>query len=443
MTFTDFMNSMMILSIFVVLGYVLRELIPFLNKIFLPASVVGGILALLAGPQVLNLITIPEMFSSFSNDLLEVVIVPLIFGITFTRKKLASYLDVILVSEGLRMSQLFVGGGLGILLCMIWSNLPVGWGTMGLFSFCSGHPIAAAVGGIFMGYGVTGNMDIGIVLSTVGLLSAMIGGMIYVNYGIRKGWASFIKPDGSARLNIHRGLLPEERQDSIGTSKINGGALNNLLFQFAIIMIIIFLGRGLHDLLGTYVWSVFNDFPDFLFDMIVALILWPLLSKVKLNRYYDRKTAQTISGFALDMIIVGAVATMDLSVVATYWLPLLIYCVVMVAMIFWSCWFFFKKLVADEWFEKSVFTYGAYTGVTASGLALLRALDPKTESTAYETNSIASAVQMPFMGFTMTLVPMFAVTMSGVEVAIAAAITVVCLVLAWVLFRKKVRALGR
>lgn len=443
MTFNDFLNGMMILSIFVILGYILRELIPFLNKIFLPASVIGGVLALIAGPQVLNMVAIPDVFSAFSSDLLEVVIVPLIFGVTFTRKKLAAYLDVILVSEGLRMSQLCIGGGLGILLCLIWPNLPVGWGTMGLFSFCSGHPIAAAVGGIFMEYGVMGNMDIGIVLSTVGLLAAMIGGMIYVNYGIRKGWAAFIKPDGSAKLSFQRGLLPEDRQDSIGTSKINGGALNNLLFQFAIIMIIIFLGRGLHNLLGTYVWAVFGDFPDFLFDMIVALIAWPLLSKVNLHRYYDRKTAQSISGFALDMIIVGAVATMNLSIVATYWLPLLIYCVILVAVIFWSCWFFFKKLVAEEWFEKSVFTYGAYTGVTASGLALLRALDPKTESTAYETNSIASAVQMPFMGFTMTLVPMFAATMSGVEVLISFGIAAACLVLAWVLFRKKVKPLGR
>lgn len=443
MTFTDFMNSMMVLSIFVVLGYIVREVIPFLNKIFLPASVIGGALALIAGPQVLGLIEIPEVFGSFSNDLLEIVIVSLIFGITLNRKMLANYLDVILVSEGLRMSQLFVGGGLGILLCLVFTQLPTGWGTMGLFSFCSGHPIAAAVGGIYMSYGVTGNMDIGIILSTVGLLAALIGGMIYVNYGIRKGWATFIKPDGSAKITTQRGILPEEQQGSVGTEKINGGALNNLLFQFAIIMIIIFLGRGLHDLLELYVWDVFANFPDFLFDMIVAVILWPILSKVKLARYYDRKTAQSISGFALDMIIVGAVATMNLSVVATYWLPLLIYCIVMIAVIFFGCYFFFRKLVAEEWFEKSVFTYGSYTGVTASGLALLRALDPKTESTAYAANSIASAVQMPFMGFTMTLVPMFAVTMTGMEVLISGAIMIVCLVLAWILFRKKVKALGR
>lgn len=443
MTFTDFMNSMMILSIFVVLGYIVREAIPFLNKIFLPASVIGGALALIAGPQVLGLIEIPEVFGSFSNDLLEIIIVSLIFGITFSRKMVANYLDVILVSEGLRMSQLFIGGGIGILMCFIWPQLPVGWGTMGIFSFCSGHPIAAAVGGIYMSYDIPGNMDMGIIMSTVGLITALVGGMIYVNYGIRKGWATFIKPDGSAKMQMQRGVLPEDKQGSVGTEKINGGALNNLLFQFAIIMIIIFLGRGLHDLLANYVWDVFGNFPDFLFDMIVALILWPILSKVKLTRYYDRKTAQSISGFALDMIIVGAVATMNLSVVATYWLPLLIYCVIMIIVIFFGCHFFFKKLVAEEWFEKAVFTFGAYTGVTASGLALLRALDPKTESSSYAANSIASAFQMPFMGFTMTLVPMFAVTMTGMEVLISAAITIVCLVLAWVLFRKKVKALGR
>lgn len=89
MTFTDFMNSMMILSIFVVLGSLLRELIPFLNKIFIPASVLGGALALIAGPQVLGLIEIPEVFRSFSNDLLEeaIGIVCLVLSWLLFRKK--------------------------------------------------------------------------------------------------------------------------------------------------------------------------------------------------------------------------------------------------------------------------------------------------------------------------------------------------------------------
>ena len=448
MDFTAFMDDMMLLSIFLVLGYIVREALPFLNKIFLPASVIGGALALIAGPQVLGIVELPELFSTSTNSLLEIVLIALAFGITFNLKKLVSYVDIILVSEGLRMSQLLVGGGLGILLCLIWPKLPVGWGVQGLFSFCSGHPSAAMVGGIFEGYGVEGVGDIGMVLSTVGLLAAMIGGMIYVNYGIRKGWATYAKPNADAKITLQRGLLPVSRQESIGTGKINGGALNNLIFQFAIIMVIMWLGHGLQKLLGTYVWSTLGSFPSFLYDVIVAFILWPILSHIKLGQnyisdYYDKKTAQSISGFALDMMLLGAIATMNLTMVATYWLPLLIYSVIMVAFIFWSNWFFPRKLIADEWFEKSVFLYGQNTGVAASGLALLRALDPNVKSVAYETNSIASCVQVPFLGFTMTLIPMFAVQMSGLEVAIGGVITVVCLGLAWILFRKKIRALGR
>ena len=60
---------------------------------------------------------------------------------------------------------------------------------MGVFSFHGGHGTAAAAAASFEKLGIEGNMAVGMVLSTVGLIVAMVVGMALVNFGVRKGWA--------------------------------------------------------------------------------------------------------------------------------------------------------------------------------------------------------------------------------------------------------------
>ena len=60
-------------------------------------------------------------------------------------------------------------------------------------SLIGGHGTAAAAAATFDKLGVLGNMSVGMVLSTLGLVVAMAVGMIMVNYGIRKGWGTYVK----------------------------------------------------------------------------------------------------------------------------------------------------------------------------------------------------------------------------------------------------------
>lgn len=53
-------NELAVLMVFLLIGFALREIIKPLQKLFLPAGLIGGILALILGPQVLGLVTLPE-----------------------------------------------------------------------------------------------------------------------------------------------------------------------------------------------------------------------------------------------------------------------------------------------------------------------------------------------------------------------------------------------
>lgn len=55
----------MILNIFLGLGWLIRQKVKVLQKIFLPSSVIGGILLLISGPQVLGIVPISDMIGKY------------------------------------------------------------------------------------------------------------------------------------------------------------------------------------------------------------------------------------------------------------------------------------------------------------------------------------------------------------------------------------------
>ena len=80
---------------FILLGFFVREFVKPLQKLFLPASLVGGLVMLAVGQQGLGLITVPKVLGSVPGVLIDIVMVSLVFGVSFNRKMLHSYLDYV------------------------------------------------------------------------------------------------------------------------------------------------------------------------------------------------------------------------------------------------------------------------------------------------------------------------------------------------------------
>lgn len=79
------LNPLILLMVFLLAGFVIREVITPLKKLYIPASMIGGILALVMGPQVLGLIEIPEVWGKLASPMVNIVIACMIFGITIKR----------------------------------------------------------------------------------------------------------------------------------------------------------------------------------------------------------------------------------------------------------------------------------------------------------------------------------------------------------------------
>lgn len=391
MTVESLSNDMLILALFMLIGFFARELVKPLQKLFLPSSLIGGLILLILGSQSAGVISVPESFEQMPGVMIEFVMAATVFGVTINRKKLSSYIDYSCVTMTAYGMQLSLGVFLGWLLKKVWKGLPEGWGVMGVFSFHGGHGTAAAAGAAFNKLGISGNIAVGMVLSTLGLVVAMSVGMALVNYGIRKGWGTFVKEPTKQPSHFYGGVLPDEKRTYVGRMVTTGISINHLVLQVAWLLLALLIGKTLFGFLGSYSEFI-EELPSVLHGIFGGAILWQVLKFTKLDKYVDLKTVKMISGFCLEITVFTAMATLNLSFVSTYFAPVIIYTVILSALTIPIIFGLAHRFCKDEWFEKACMAFGAATGNTSTGLALVRAIDPDSQSSAGDTHGVYSAL---------------------------------------------------
>jgi ESS family glutamate:Na+ symporter len=81
-------------------------------------------------------------------------------------------------------------------------------------------------------------------------------------------------------------------------------------------------------------------------------------------------------------------------------------------------------MLPDAWFERSIAELGQSMGVTATGLLLLRVVDPDYETPAADAFACKQIAHEPFMGgglWTSTAIPLIAIIGAGRVLAISMA----------------------
>jgi ESS family glutamate:Na+ symporter len=106
----------------------------------------------------------------------------------------------------------------------------------------------------------------------------------------------------------------------------------------------------------------------------------------------------SVGSLAMDVLITAAMASLNLPMLEENWLPFLLLALVGLA---WNVAVFLllgRRFFHDHWFERAIADFGQGTGVTATGLLLLRMADPLGRSRAMESFSFKQLVFEPFLG---------------------------------------------
>jgi ESS family glutamate:Na+ symporter len=214
------------------------------------------------------------------------------------------------------------------------------------------------------------------------------------------------------------GIYGADVRPSAGKQTVFSDSIDSLAWQIAIIGLSILLGYGMLKLLQfaeikllpDCQTRLFTGFPLFPLCMIGGVLIQQLFQKVKVEHLIDHGQMQRLSGAALDFLVVSAVATIQLSVVAENWISLVI---LMAAGVLWSLilvLFIAPKLFKQAWFECAIAEFGQGLGVTATGLMLLRTVDPENKTVAAASFGYKQLIHEPIMGgglwtaFALTLV---------------------------------------
>lgn len=164
-----------------------------------------------------------------------------------------------------------------------------------------------------------------------------------------------------------------------------------MAFQMMIVGTIIAVSHFLREAI-IMVFPFWERIPLYTMCLIMGAIIGVGISKTKYNQYIDRGSMKRISGVALEYAIAMNVATIKLSVLATYLVPILLTAVVITAVTAMICIVLAKKWYGKDWFEMAMGAYGQCTGSLATGLLLIKVLDPNGDTLAAESVSGSSTL---------------------------------------------------
>jgi glutamate:Na+ symporter, ESS family len=415
--------SILILGILLLAGFGIRLKVKFFQRYFIPSSVIAGFLGMLLGPEILGVITGENQFFSagiFPEEMLLVwrelpgLMITLIFATIFLGKKIEPIKKIwkiagpqLAFGSTLAWGQYVVGISLVLLVLIPFFDVHPMMGAMIEISFEGGIGTTTGLTPTFEVMGFAEGREIGVGLATIGLLSGLFFGILILNWGVSSGKTSLLQSPEEASTQSRKGLQDKEKLPSAGNLTTKSAAIETLTVHMGIISASILVGYLILRILQfieTYTWGrwtgfvLMEHFPLFPLALIGSVVVQILLTKISSYPLIDQKLIRRINGFALDIMITSAIASLSLSVIGDHIIPFL---VLAIAGIVWNLIGFFfiaKYMMPNYWFERAICDFGQSMGMTAIGLLLIRTADPKDKSPALSGFAYKQILFEPILG---------------------------------------------
>ena len=368
-----------IISLLLLIGKLLRSKVRIIQRFFIPPSLLAGLIALLLGPEVLGWLPLSGNMGTYAG-----ILIALVFScIPFTSQRSSG-------SGGSRVGRMWaysqagmllqwaLGGALGLwVLSLIW---PVD-GAFGLSmpaGFCGGHGTAAALGESFASYGVEEMQSLAMTSATVGIIASVVIGMWLISWGAAHGKTKYICAFEKLSPELRTGILPPDKRKSMGMASFSAISLDSMTFNFAVIAMVALGGWGLAKLIAL-AWPALM-LPVFSCAFIVGILVRWLMGLIKAEEHISKPILGHLSGAFTDYLVAFGVASIRLQIVGRYVVPLLILLVLGLLFTLFYVFWVGSRIHKTDSFEKSIFTWGWFTGTMAMGIALLRITDPDSRS---------------------------------------------------------------
>ena len=376
-----------IISLLLLVGKLMRVKIKWVQKLFIPPSLLAGFIGLACGPHGFDILPLSNQTGTYAG-----ILIAFIFGaLPLTSQKTKGDNKEIgkmwVYSQTGMLLQWAFGGLLGLLILNhIWPLNPA-FGITMPSGFCGGHGTAAAIGQAFGQLGHDEILTLAMTAATFGIVASVILGLIFVKWGAKNKHTTYLADYKDLPSELRTGLLPPEKRESIGESTCSSISIDSLTFNLAIICAIALGGYGISKLAAHFMPGF--ELPVFSCAFVFGILFKKLLDKTRASESICPQTVGHISGAMTDYLVAFGIASIKLSVVLEYIVPLAILLLSGLAVTLIYVFLMAKKLMKECWFEKALFTWGWFTGTMAMGIALLRVVDPKMKSRCMDSYALA------------------------------------------------------
>jgi ESS family glutamate:Na+ symporter len=374
------MVDISIISGLLLLGTILRAKVQWIQRLFLPASMIAGFIGLGLGPSGINLLPFSTQFSTYPGLLIAVIFASIPLGAAKVNVKEIIHRVREMWSYSMLLTLLMWGGGalFGLIVInQIFKDLPSGFGLILGAGFLGGHGTAAAIGEGFSKYGWEEAMTLGMTSATVGILVAVLGGLFLIKKNTEQGNTNFISSFNDLPNELKSGLTHPDKRIGMGKETVSPSSIDPLVLHLSIVAFVVGISYWLTSKLGSLLGIAV---PLLSIAFVIALLFQMSIRKMNADSYVDHRVMERIGGSATDYLVAIGIASINITVVIDYAVPLIM------LFVFGTLWaylifrFIGPNIFKNFWFEKSLFGWGWSTGTVAMGLALLRIVDPELKS---------------------------------------------------------------
>ena len=377
-------------------GKLLRVNCPILQRLYLPSSVIGGLIGLAILSTCGQWIPekVPAVIGKIPGFLINVIFATIFLG-TATPKirdvvRLA--FPQLVVGQLLAWGQYVIGLGLAGFLFAKWFAVPPSFGNLLEIGFEGGHGTVGGMAESFQAFGWEDGAALGFTVATLGMIIGIVFGMALIQWAHRHGYVKEVRSFEDRRLFERRGFHLRGSRPIAGRQTVMSDSIDSLAWHFTVVGLAVLIGYGISVCIPV------KGFPLFPLCMIGGVILEVIARKSRKSFLIDRGQMERISGAALDFLVVSAISTIKLSVVAKNWIPLTLLVLAGTLYTLAVVVFVSRRVFRTFWFERAIAEFGQATGVTATGLMLLRTVDPENKTPAAIGFGYKQLLHEPFMG---------------------------------------------
>lgn len=474
-TLKDVFFAFVVIAMLILGGRYIKQRFRWIQMLYLPESIVAGALALVLGPQILGAIAIAIFGEEtllagglFSEPIRTVwsqspgVFINIVFAALFLGETIPNPRSIwqkaapqVVFGQSLAWGQYVVG----ILVTLLILGPLFGANPMAAalieIGFEGGHGTAGGMAETFVDLGYPEGADLALGLATVGIVSGIIAGTALADWGRRKGHVqhgSQMLSEESEIPDLTHSETPEmqERRAVL----MQGLLIDPLSINFGFVGIAIAIGwlilNGLVLLesvtWGTTGFEIMSYVPLFPMALVGGIVVQLVLERLGLTPLVIRPLMQNIAGLALDVVVVTALASISLQVIGS---NLGVFIILSIVGIAWNVLFFLyyaPRIFPNYWFEKGLGDLGQSMGVTATGILLLRMVDPDNRSGAFESFAYKQLFFEPIVGgglFTAAAPALIARFGLGITLLITGGLLAFWLVIGFLLMRQRSRLRSR